>query len=185
MDWHKVVEWIISDYSDTDPIDIMDVGVGSGCILLSVISEVAYDKAYGLDVSDEALEVFLRNAAKLQLSCESINMDILTNSPNLNLDVIVSNPPYILESERKRMDNSVLIHEPPVALFVDNIDPLIFYKVIIDIAENLLKKEGRLYFETSDLYHEGLLNYLNEKSLSYDFKKDLQGNWRMLRITFD
>lgn len=181
----ELVDWIIKDWSNAQPINIMDVGVGSGCILLSILDEVPYSEAIGLDISNEALEIFIRNAKVLGHSCTCLCMDILSEEPSLKLDVIVSNPPYILNTERERMDASVIIHEPAVALFVDNEDPLTFYKSILSLAESLLNAKGKLYFETSDLYHDSLEKLLKEKQVDYEFRKDMQGNWRMLRVIFD
>lgn len=181
----ELVGWIISDIVEAQAIDIIDVGVGSGCILLSVIKEIDYEHAFGLDVSEAALEVFIKNAAKLDLICTPILCNILTERIDQKFDVIVSNPPYILNTERARMDDSVVIHEPDVALFVDNDDPLIFYKAIIEFAKSNLKPEGSLYFETSDLYHEKLELLIGENNLGSEFRKDMQGNWRMLKLSFD
>ncbi len=185
----ELVDWVISDYAQMEAIDLIDIGVGSGCILLSVIRELNYSSAFGLDVSGQALDVFKRNAASLDLDITALHRNILLPAERHGItekfDVIVSNPPYILNSERARMDHSVAIHEPDVALFVDDEDPLVFYKAIIEFAKSNLKLKGSLYFETSDLYHERLEQLISGSEMKAAFKKDMQGNWRMLKITFD
>ena len=183
----ELVHFIIQDYKSSSHPDltILDIGVGSGCILLSVVSELGI-KGIGIDVSPEALSVCQVNAHALEcnvgLYCSNILVELPIKQP---VDIIVSNPPYILKSEKQgRVQDSVDRYEPSIALYVENNDPLIFYKRIIELSEEMLVDGGHLYFETSDLFHDELRELVDSTEKEYEFKKDLQGNWRMLKIYY-
>jgi len=183
----ELVHWIITDIEGLDTErTILDIGTGSGCILLSIVSKFDNMVGLGLDVSEQALGVAERNGTLLGLSTHFIKRDILKE--NLDdfqaLDIIVSNPPYILDSETDLMDKSTLDYEPELALFVEGADPLIFYKRIVELAETSLKPKGLLYFETSNLYSDTLKTYLERKKLKYVYRNDLQGRPRMVKISF-
>lgn len=182
----ELVHWIVTDLkSENNPCEVLDIGTGSGCILLSVMQKIKSASGTGLEISDGALKVFEKNALDLGLKPKSIRMNILDLSHRKVLpqyDVIVSNPPYILQSEKNRMGDNVIENEPHLALFVDGDDPLVFYKSIMAFAKGHLKNGGALYFETSDLYHEQLKEYCNEMEWNVEFRKDLQGEWRMVKL---
>jgi len=181
----ELVFWVISDVGGKTK-SILDIGTGSGCILLSVLKKASECRGYGLDVSSKAMQVFNLNKTRLNVQAESIVGSILDPYciQFLNTyDVIISNPPYILDSEKNRMGEGVVSNEPSKALFVDGTDPLIFYKQIMEFGLNHLKPRGAIYFETSDLYHEELKSICKVSDYEYEFKKDMQGNWRMLKLT--
>ncbi len=181
----ELVHWIIQDYKRVlgTKLSILEIGVGSGCILLSLLDNVNAT-GIGIDISKEALKVCSDNAVHLGHSIELHCADILKDfSLDKSVDLIVSNPPYILRSDN-RVQQTVDKYEPDISLYVDGNDPLVFYKRIVDFGETCIKKGGHLYFETSDLYHAELESFIVSKEMEYEFKKDLQGNWRMLRISF-
>jgi len=181
----ELVYWVEQDIKGYSK-SILDIGTGSGCILLSLLKKNSYCRGTGLDVSRKAIEVFKINQKKLEVKAASIVGDILSSDCTNYIgkfDVIISNPPYILPSEKNRMGHSVIAKEPHLALFVDSDDPLIFYKKIIQCIDTHLNDRGVLYFETSDLYHEELKAYLDDLNYEGEFRKDMQGNWRMLKIT--
>jgi len=183
----ELVHWILKDQKGrTKGLTILDIGVGSGCILLTLMMKLDVDAAYGLDVSESALAVLDTNATLLDVTVQPLHIDILSAelADLPEVDLIVSNPPYILDAEKGIISTTVLDYEPHKALFVDGEDPLIFYKRIIAIAQAKLKEGGQLYFETSHLYRETLRSHLDEQKLSYVFRDDLQGNPRMLKLTF-
>ena len=182
----ELVYWIESEYKHRDNLRIMDIGVGSGCILLSLCDKLKPELAIGIDKSKEALEVTRINADKMACSVQLEELDILNESlpeKYSDVDVIVSNPPYILREEIGRMDVSVNAYEPDLALFVESQDPLIFYKRIIDLYHEGFSGKTALFYETSDLYKDALEAYVLSKSLVCEFRKDMQDNWRMLKIT--
>ncbi len=183
----ELVHWIISECRLLDALKILDIGVGSGCILLSVLSELNKRsievEGFGLDVSEAAIGIFEENQRKLAVSAQSILGDIRSDLELPSVNVIVSNPPYILDEEKGRMDASVLSYEPKEALFVDGLDPLVFYKRVMELGKTLLIPGGVIYFETSDLYHIELSAAIDEEIYLSEFRKDLNGNWRMLKLT--
>jgi len=181
----ELVHWIISDVKDKT-LDVLDIGTGSGCILLSVLHKAINCNGTGLDVSSDALEVFDINKERLDVNAQTIQADILDETSSEIIekyDIIVSNPPYILESEKHRMGHSVLDNEPHVSLFVEENDPLVFYERIMQLSLTHLNVNGHIYFETSDLYHYELKDLISKFPYTSEFRKDLQDNWRMLKLT--
>ncbi|PIB36334.1 protein-(glutamine-N5) methyltransferase, release factor-specific [Reichenbachiella sp. 5M10] len=141
---------------------IADIGTGSGCIPCTLSLEMATSEVHAYDISEEALSVATQNAQAL--GCSSIqfhSIDILHDSlAESGFDLIVSNPPYVLQSEKNTMHANVLEHEPHLALFVEDDNPLVFYKVIARQAKTALKPGGVLFFEINEQYGnptEGLL----------------------------
>jgi release factor glutamine methyltransferase len=124
-------------------ITILDIGTGSGCIAISLKKQLLSSKISAIDVSDKALRVAKKNAALNNVDINFIHLDILkTNDLDQLYDVIVSNPPYVRELEKKEMKNNVLNNEPHLALFVDNKNPLLFYNKIAELAKKFLTKNG-------------------------------------------
>ena len=129
-------------------LKILDIGTGSGCIAISLKKEIPSSKISAIDVSNEALRIAKKNALLNKVDINFIHLDILkTNNLDKLYDVIVSNPPYVRELEKKEMKNNVLNNEPHLALFVDNKNPLLFYNKIAELAKNFLTKNGQLHFE--------------------------------------
>lgn len=185
----ELVHWIISDLRQTannENPSILDIGTGSGCIILSLLSKLKVADGHAIDISSEALAVAKKNADGLGLAidlrCKDILKDGLSEYPDL--DIIVSNPPYILSTESELMTPSTLLHEPEKALFVSGTDPLIFYKRIISLGKDKLKKGGCIYFEMSHLHWDAMKVVLEKEAHNYSIKKDMQGQMRMLKIEF-
>lgn len=133
-------------------ISILDIGTGSGCIAIALKKHLPAVAVYAVDVSEKALEVAERNAQQNNVDVEFHKYDILSSTalfPSIHaqFDIIVSNPPYIEHSEKEQMDKNVKDFEPHLALFVDDEDPLLFYKAILNFALKQLKKNGKIYFE--------------------------------------
>lgn len=147
----ELVERVILDYEDKE-VKILDVGTGSGCIGITLKRHLKNSEIIAVDISAPALETARKNARHLGAPVIFIRTDILSlEKSDLNIpfifDVIVSNPPYVKNSEKACMEKNVLDHEPHQALFVPDDDPLIFYRQIARLGKKKLKKEGRLYFE--------------------------------------
>ncbi|TNE28418.1 MAG: peptide chain release factor N(5)-glutamine methyltransferase [Bacteroidetes bacterium] len=123
---------------------VLDIGTGSGCIPISLAKRRSDLQVWGLDFSKPALEVAATNAEKMQVKCTFIEMDILSEWPEINFDIIVSNPPYIEDKERDGMSGHVVDYEPSSALFVPNEEPLLFYSRIMESA---FKHCDQLWFE--------------------------------------
>lgn len=134
---------------------VLDIATGSGCIACSLKKENQSFTVYASDISEQALTVANKNSIALNTNINFIKDDILNFNliayPK-NVDIVVSNPPYVLRSDKNEMGKNVLQHEPHIALFVSNNDPLQFYKKICDLAELILSPCGELWFETHEKY---------------------------------
>lgn len=181
----ELVDWVINESKEAKKI--IDVGTGSGCIPLSIKSRLSNADVIGLDVSDEALAIATENAKSLNLSVDFKKFNALKweDYPMTSkADVIVSNPPYIPESDKELMHENVLSFEPGLALFVDNDSPLIFYKAIADFAFGNLKKGGLLFFEIHESYGCETKKMLESKGFkNIELRKDLQGKDRMIKAS--
>lgn len=182
----ELVHWIITDSKNRSDLTLLDIGTGSGCIILSIANKLNLFKAFGIDISTRALAVATQNAYNFNIQVDFECCDIMINDLNSypDLDIIVSNPPYILQSETSMMSKSTLMHEPKEALFVEGTDPLIFYYRIIELGKKKIKPGGHLYFEMSHLHWEPLEIFMKKEELNYHIMKDLQGQMRMMRIDF-
>jgi release factor glutamine methyltransferase len=183
----ELVDLIIKSQitNNSNPITILDIGTGSGCVPITLKKHLPQAKVYGIDISEQALEVAKSNALKNNLEVEFIKQDILSEIMNLtsNFSFIVSNPPYVLNSEAQQMDARVLEHEPHLALFVEDNDPIIFYKRIIDLCDKYLEEKGWLFFELNPMYAIDVKNYAND-SKNFNFTEilsDMSGKQRFLK----
>lgn len=164
---------------------ILDIGSGSGCIPVTLKKHIPQAKVTGVDISEKALEVAKSNALKNKVEVEFLKLDILASKGQqlLTYNLIVSNPPYVLNSESKQMEARVLEHEPHVALFVEDNDPIIFYKRIIDLCGEHLEEKGLLFFELNPMYANAVKNYADE-SKNFNFTEilnDMSGKQRFLK----
>lgn len=152
---------------------VLDIGTGSGCIAISLALDMPRANVSAIDVSDQALKIASANAARLHANVAFRKQDILqaAAAPALKAnhdgwDVIVSNPPYITEKEKANMEPNVLDHEPSLALFVPDDDPLRFYNAIATYAATTLSRDGRLYFEINPLFADDMSRMLKQKGFS-------------------
>lgn len=181
----ELVDLIIRENHISTP-KILDVGVGSGCIAIS-LALATKGEVFGTDVSDEALEIAVNNAELLGATVRFSKHDILQEELSMKgLNVLVSNPPYIPEGEKSKMSLNVTQYEPETALFVPDKDPLIFYKRIADEGLKSLKKGGKLYFETHEKFGEEVKMYL--QNIGYSdivIHQDMQGKDRVVSATHE
>jgi len=142
---------------------ITDIGTGSGCIAISLKKNLALAQVTGLDISENALAVARSNAILNDVAVSFISSDILhpDQAKIPSVDIIVSNPPYVLESEKQHMRRNVLDFEPHMALFVPDSDPLVFYKAIINLSEKKLAKGGKIYLEINEAKGNEILRLLD------------------------
>jgi release factor glutamine methyltransferase len=173
----ELVHWIMREQKITS--NILDIGTGSGCIALALKKGLPNSKISGCDISKKAIKIAKRNADQNNLYVNFFELNILNNSID-QYDIIVSNPPYIAQEEKKNMHNNVLDHEPHLALFVDDLDPLLFYK---RIANQIKNTNTTAYFETSEFYTESLDKWLVDEGFFTEWKLDFHGKKRFLKIT--
>ncbi|MDC1751371.1 peptide chain release factor N(5)-glutamine methyltransferase [Bacteroides uniformis] len=160
---------------------ILDIGTGSGCIAVTLSKELPEAEVTAWDISGEALAIAGDNNRLLQTSVQFVQRDVLTYQPTEDeyFDVIVSNPPYVTETEKKDMDPNVLNWEPSGALFVPDSDPLRFYRRIGELGRSMLTVGGRLYFEINRAFGEAVASMLRKQGYTnVRIRKDISGNDR-------
>lgn len=165
---------------------ILDIGTGSGCIAITVALALPQARVTAWDISPDALAIAAGNAHKLGASVRFEHQDALSAPDDeARWDVIVSNPPYICDSERADMSDNVLSYEPELALFVPDSDPLLFYRAIARYASKALKPGGRLLFETNTAYaHEVAQAMADEGFTAIEVRNDCFGKTRMVKGAF-
>jgi len=178
----ELVHWILTE-NKSGAYSFLDIGTGTGCIPITLLLELDSGKAYGLDVCREALAVAESNQSRFHTDVNFFQGDIFKEMiPLPKLDFVVSNPPYVLESDKLQMERNVLEFEPEKALFVSDDDPLIFYKRIAFVSKNLLRNGGKLYFEIHEKFGNEFAEILASEGYdSIEIKKDLNGKDRMAR----
>ena len=190
----ELVDWIVKDNISSKFIvhsskasvnNVLDIGTGSGCIPLAIKKMLPNIELHAVDISEGALKVAKKNAATLQLHIHFHQLDILDADATQSMpqfDIIVSNPPYIPQSDKATMAANVLQYEPHLALFVDNEDPLLFYKAIAAFAHSHLKPGGYIYLEIHEEMAQAVTALYREKGFTnIELRKDLQGRDRMLK----
>ncbi|WKX75405.1 peptide chain release factor N(5)-glutamine methyltransferase [Zobellia laminariae] len=183
-----LIRWIVDEVKTSGPdkksgLRILDIGTGSGCIAISLAKLLPDAKVFALDVSEKALETAKRNAERNAVKVEFIHADILNfDGFASNFDVIVSNPPYVRELEKKEMHKNVLEHEPDLALFVSDENPLVFYKAITQLAKQNLSGKGMLFFEINQYLAKETEALLHQHNfIEIEVRKDIFGNDRMTK----
>ena len=160
---------------------ILDIGTGSGCIAVTLSKELPEAEVTAWDISGEALAIAGDNNRLLQTSVQFVQRDVLMYQPTEDeyFDVIVSNPPYVTETEKKDMEPNVLNWEPSGALFVPDSDPLRFYRRIGELGRSMLTVGGRLYFEINRAFGEAVASMLRKQGYTnVRIRKDISGNDR-------
>jgi release factor glutamine methyltransferase len=166
-----------------DSPTILDIGTGSGCIAVSLALEIPTATVHALDISENALSVAKENALRLNANIGFIQLDILNHLPFLkNLDVIVSNPPYVIEEEKEAMNKNVLGFEPHLALFVTDHNPLQFYQVIAEKSKKLLKTNGKIFVEINHQFGKEVSELFRYHGFEFtEIIKDMEGKDRVVK----
>jgi release factor glutamine methyltransferase len=180
----ELVRWIL-DENKNEKSSILDIGTGSGCIAVCLKKYIPMAEIFATDISSKALKLANENALLNKTVINFIEADILkkgTNVFNQSFDIIVSNPPYIRESEKSMMKENVMNYEPHLALFVKDDDALLFYKAIADFALENLKPSGKLYFEINEALNSEVMKMIADRGfVDIEVRKDIHGRHRMLR----
>jgi release factor glutamine methyltransferase len=179
----ELVHWIIQQNSYTSP-NILDIGTGTGCIAISLRKNIPQSTVWSCDISPVCIKTAQQNARLNNVKVTVFAYDILNETPQTEfpeLDIVVSNPPYIRELEKGLMERNVLDYEPELALFVVDSNPLIFYEKIADFSRGHLKDNGQLYFEINEAFGNECCEMLRNKGFSeIVLKKDIHGKDRMI-----
>lgn len=178
----ELCAWITADGKASASPKVLDIGTGSGCIAITLQLDMPESKVTAWDISVDALDVARENAQLLGANVNFVRQDALNAKPEGEWDVIVSNPPYICEKEKKDMAANVLEHEPHTALFVPDADPLLFYRAITRLAVQTLNKGGRLYFEINPIYADDTCRMMQAEGMTaVELRSDMYGKQRMAK----
>ncbi len=182
----ELIEWIAKESLalGVGGWGLIDIGTGSGCIPISLKKKLPQVRVTSIDVSAEALQVAKQNAAILNTEVNFLQLDFLdeTNWEQLPLyDIIVSNPPYIKQSEESSMLPNVLKYEPALALFVPDDDALLFYRKIAAFAKTHLSVHGMIFVEINEALASEVTALFKSFGFETELRKDMQGRDRMLR----
>lgn len=173
----QLVDWILKE----NFVAALDIGTGSGCIPIALAKHTDA-KVLAIDVSEDALLIAEENAKNNEVEIDFIHQDILQTNSLQKVDLIVSNPPYVLESEKEIMQENVLDYEPELALFVEDKNPLIFYKKIASLAFNFLNENGKLFFEINAKFGKETIEMLADIGfVNIELKKDMNDKDRMIK----
>ena len=173
----QLVDWILKE----NFVAALDIGTGSGCIPIA-LAKHKDAKVLAIDVSEDALLIAEENAKNNEVEIDFIHQDILQTNSLQKVDLIVSNPPYVLESEKEIMQENVLDYEPELALFVEDKNPLIFYKKIASLASNFLNENGKLFFEINAKFGKETIEMLADIGfVNIELKKDMNDKDRMIK----
>lgn len=178
----ELCAWITADSKASASPKVLDIGTGSGCIAITLQLDMPESKVTAWDISADALDVARENAQQLGANVNFVKLDALNAKPEGEWDVIVSNPPYICEKEKKDMAVNVLEHEPHTALFVPDADPLLFYRAITRLAVQTLSKGGRLYFEINPIYADDTCRMMRAEGMTaVELRSDMFDKQRMAK----
>lgn len=182
----ELVDWILQDAESQPELMVLDIGTGSGCIAISLSANLKNAEVSAWDISQKALETARHNASLNEAKVRFELKNVLENQElPQKTDIIVSNPPYVRKLEKDQMQANVLNYEPHLALFVEDDDALIFYRKILELAQNNLTKNGKLYFEINEFLKEELIALMKDFPVkNYEFRKDIYGKDRMLKVEF-
>lgn len=180
----ELVDWVYEDKSSYSYENILDIGTGSGCIAVTLAKKLPETEISAVDVSMEALQLARENAERNKAEVDFFWMDVLHPlKMKRKFDIIVSNPPYVRQLEKKQMASNVLNYEPHLALFVEDDTPLLFYRKILEFAKQHLSKNGWVYFEVNEYLEKELISLFQEKKATYFyFKKDMYHKIRMAKV---
>jgi len=161
---------------------ILDICTGSGCIALALKKHLPNADIQGLDISEKAIAIAKENAEKNQLDVDFLVADICSYETSQQFDLIVSNPPYVRNSEKSQMQANVLNYEPHQALFVDDENPLVFYKAIVDFAKQHLNSNGKLHFEINENFGNKIAEMMKNRGFSdVTIEKDFREKNRFVK----
>lgn len=178
----ELCAWITADSKASGSPKVLDIGTGSGCIAITLQLDMPESRVTAWDISADALDVARENAQQLGANVSFVRQDALNAKPEGEWDVIVSNPPYICEKEKKDMAVNVLEHEPHTALFVPDADPLLFYRAVTRLAVQTLNKGGRLYFEINPIYADDTCRMMRAEGMeAVELRSDMYGKQRMAK----
>jgi release factor glutamine methyltransferase len=182
----ELVDWLLKDSSGRMAgTTLLDIGTGSGCIAIYIKKKRKDFEVSALDIEESALKIAIRNSKVLNAQVEFFLCDIRDSDQNgiiHPVDLIISNPPYIPQSQRHTLDRHVRDYEPEVALYVPDDDPISFYKIIGNIALRKLKPGGTMFLEIHHDYAKNIMEWYTANGFKIEMRKDFSGNNRMIKV---
>src|SRR5690606_23993467 len=180
-----MVEWVLRDFRDRakkEELSLLDIGTGSGELPISLHKEMPEVEVMAMDISDEALSIPRENESRLKASVKflKVNSFALDDLPR-KFDIIVSNPPYILKEAQKDVQRKILKYEPPIALYVEDSDPMIFNRKIAQLAQRSLKPKGAVYLEINQYLKPQTEKLFHELGFKSTCRRDVFGNPRTIK----
>jgi release factor glutamine methyltransferase len=184
------VAWVNNEIQNgsTKKLNILDIGTGSGCIAIAIANTYPNANVYAIDISANALKLAELSAKLNAVDVQFGLADILNEDDNLfpeniKFDIIVSNPPYVRIEEKEQMKANVLNNEPHIALFVEDNDPLIFYRHIVGFAEKNLSENGLLFFEINEYLGNDIRKLMEDSMFDQvELRRDIFDKERMVKI---
>ena len=182
----ELVDWVLTEMKKQPQKNwrVLDIGTGTGCIPITIKKEFPFAKVFAIDISVDALKIAQENAINLKADVTFIQQDILQTEQLDVYDIIISNPPYVRNLEKAEINENVLQHEPHLALFVDDNDPLIFYRKITQLAQKSLNENGMLFFEINQYLGIEMQEMVSAYFKTIELKKDFIQNDRMMKADF-
>ena len=179
----ELVDWVLKDYAGKK-INVLDIGTGSGCIAVALAKNMPLARISGCDIDEKAIEISIRNAWFNAAQVSFFLFDVLhpATTHDNKYDVLVSNPPYVRESEKVLMHANVLKYEPHKALFVSDEDPLLFYKAIADLGHEILLPGGAIYCEINEKFPKEILGIFYSRGYkTAEMRPDINDKPRMIK----
>ena len=179
----ELVDAVVDLAGGRSDLRVLDVGTGSGCIAIALARALPFCRVTAVDISEKALDIARQNAIELKVDVDFVRRDALSMKPSAGerYDFIVSNPPYVLDSEKSSMDTRVADYEPASALFVPDNNPLCFYRAITTFAAEALASGGWLCFEINSMYPDQTMQILKDSGLTdMSCRRDYRGNPRFV-----
>lgn len=178
----ELIDIVLNEENTAEDLNILDACTGTGCIAIALKHEYPEFIVSAFDIDKKILQIAKQNATDHNCNIDFFQLDVLnseSNKPIQLFDIIISNPPYVLQSEKKKISQRVQEFEPNIALFVDDDDPLIFYKKTLSIFE---KEQRRFYFEINPLTINQWNRFLDTKYWQHQFFEDMNGKMRFIKI---
>lgn len=181
----ELVDWVLNEMKKQPQKNwrVLDIGTGTGCIPITIKKEFPLAEVFAMDISTETLNIAKQNAENLNASVTFIEQNILSTKQLDSYDIIISNPPYVRNLEKAEISENVLQHEPHLALFVDDNDPLIFYRKTTQLAQKSLTENGLLFFEINQYLGNEMHEMVSEYFKTIELKKDFIQNDRMMKCS--
>jgi len=178
----QLVDWVLEDFEALDNLRVLDACCGSGAISIALSKHLESARITGVDISEQALKYAVENDEMYQSNLQWIKQDLFDFTPEVKFDIIVSNPPYVRDLEKKEMHLNVLGKEPHTALFVSDNNPLVFYERLRYIFNQYTQDHAVMYLECNQYLKQDLIELYSPEFI-VESRDDFRMNFRMLKLS--